>query len=124
MGIYISLLSILSHLKPYTEGATTMVVDVKTRTKDGCNLIPSSRLNRMCKDLTRRKHNLAEERPQRKLEFTSVRFTVVFVNLRVVKNARCLLACRTNGFIWTQFIIKRNFCNACEDDRVLDCKIH
>ena len=60
MGIYISLLSVPSHLKPYTEGATTMAANARTRTKDGCNLIPSSKLNRMCKDLMTRKHNLAE----------------------------------------------------------------
>ena len=85
MGIYISLLSVPSHLKPYTKGATTMAANARTRTKDGCNLIPSSKINRMCKDLTKRKHKLAEGRPQRKLEFASVRFRVGFVNLRVVK---------------------------------------
>ena len=62
MGIYISLLSIPSHLKPYPEGATTMAVNARTRTKYGCNLIPSSKLNRMCKDLMKRKHNLGEGR--------------------------------------------------------------
>ena len=62
MGIYISLLSIPSHLKPYTEGATAMAANVRTRAKDGCNLIPSSKLNRMCKDLMKRKHNLVEGR--------------------------------------------------------------
>ena len=48
-------------------------------------LITEFKVNRVCKDLTTRKHNLAEERPRRELEFTSVRVRVVFVNLRVVK---------------------------------------
>ena len=34
------------------------------------------------------------------------------------------LACRINGFIRTWFVDKRKFCNACEDDRVVERKIH
>ena len=85
MGIYISLLSVPSHLKPYTEGATTMSVDVKTRTKDGCNLIPSSRLNRMCQDLTTSKHKLAEGGTPEEVGVHKCTFTVALINLRVVK---------------------------------------
>ena len=85
MGIYISLLSVPAHLKPYTEGATTMAANAKTRIKDGCNLILSSKLNRMCKDLMKRKQILLKEEPRGKLEFASVRLLVVLVNLRVVK---------------------------------------
>jgi hypothetical protein len=85
MGIYISLLSVPSHLKPYTEGATTVAASAKTRTKDGCNLIPSSKLNRMCKDLMTRKHNLAEGRTPEEIGVHKCTCTVVFVNLRVVK---------------------------------------
>ena len=33
------------------------------------------------------------------------------------------LACRIHGFIRTWFVDKRKFCNACEDDRVLECEI-
>ena len=79
MGIYISLLSVPSHLKPYTEGATTMVADVKTRTKDGCNLILSSKMNRMCKDLMKRKHNLVEGRTP---EGAGVRKCTLYSSLR------------------------------------------
>ena len=43
------------------------------------------KVNPVCQDLTTSKHNLAEGRPRRKLEFISVRFTVALVNLRVVK---------------------------------------
>ena len=71
MGIYISLLFVPYHLKPYAEGATAMLIKVKT--KDGCNLIPSSKLNRMCKDLMKRKHNLAEGRAPEEVGVASVR---------------------------------------------------
>ena len=109
MGIYISLLSVPSHLKPYTEGATTMAANARMRTKDGCNLIPSSKLTTCARILRKGSTNLPKEEPRRKLEFISVRFTVVFVNLRVVKKRYLFcLVCRNHGITRTQFVEKLN----------------
>ena len=79
MGIYISLLSVPSHLKPYPEGATTMAANAKIWNKEECNLLPSSRLNRMCKDLTKKEHNLAEGRTP---EGAGVRRCTLYNSLR------------------------------------------
>ena len=62
-----------------------MAAEAETRTKDGCKLIPSSKLTACARILQKGSKILLKEEPQGKLEFTSVRFTVVFVNLRVVK---------------------------------------
>ena len=79
MGIHISLLSVPSHLEPYTEEATTMAVNARTRTIDGCNLIPSSNLTPCARILTTSKHNLAEGRTP---EEVGVRKCTLYSSLR------------------------------------------
>ena len=76
-------------------------------------------------DLPRSKHTLAEGKT---LEEITTLPTDNFIGVHA-KPESCegpidvCLACRINGFIRTWFIDKTKFCNACEDDRVLECEI-
>ena len=61
-----------------------MAANVNTGIKmDATNV--EFKVNRMCKDLTKRKHNLAEGRTTEEVGVHKCTFIVVFVNLSVVK---------------------------------------
>ena len=76
-------------------------------------------------DLPRSKHTLAEGKPLE--EITT--FTDRRSYRSNAKSESCegtidiCVACRINGFIRTLVRGQEKFCNACEDDRVLECEI-
>ena len=76
-------------------------------------------------DLPRSKHILAEGKT---LEEVTILSTDDFIGV-TQKPESCegtidvCLVCRINGFIRTLVRRQEKFCNACEDDRVLECEI-
>ena len=76
-------------------------------------------------DLPRRKHILAEGKT---LEGVATLSTDGFIGV-YAKPESCegtidvCLACRIDGFIRILVRRQEKFCNACEDDRVLECEI-
>ena len=79
-------------------------------------------------DLPRSKHILAEgqKKPWKELRLCLIDDLIgVTQNLRVVKERyRCLFGVQ-NQWIYPNLVRQQEkFCNACEDDRVLECEIH
>ena len=82
-------------------------------------------ITHMPQDLPRRKHILAEGKTLKEVAILLADDLIgVTQNLRDCEGTIDIcLACRINGFIRTLVRRQEKFCNACEDDRVLECEI-
>ena len=76
-------------------------------------------------DLPRSKHTLAEGKTLEEVTILSTDDSIgVYANPESCEGPiDVCLACRINGFIRTLVRRQEKFCNACEDDRVLECEI-
>ena len=63
MGIYISLLSVPSHLEPYAKEATTMAANAKFWEQRWMQFDTELKVNRMCKDITKEAQSFLRKNP-------------------------------------------------------------
>ena len=77
-------------------------------------------------DLPRSQHTLAEGETLEEEDMPLVTDDLIGVYAKPESCEEMIdvcLACRINGFIRTLVRRQEKFCNACEDDRVLECEI-